>query len=76
MVNGSTQTTVCEYDKNGNLKSATDWMGRTVKSEYDPLGRVTKRIDPANVTVETLKYDANGDQISSKDALGKETTFT
>ena len=69
------QTTTYGYDKNGNLTSVKDWRGNTTQSQYDPLDRLIKVIDPNTVTVETLKYNRNGDQISSTDALNHTTHF-
>jgi YD repeat-containing protein len=70
------KTSARTYDKDGKILTSKDWRGNTASCQYNNFGRLVKRINPSGVTIETLAYDPNGCQTSSKDALGKTTTFT
>lgn len=63
------------YDKNGNIKTETDWRGNTLSYEYDPLNRLIKKKDANETVIEKLYYNDNDLQIRSDDALNNQTTY-
>ena len=73
------RTSTLVYDKNGNLRSVivADATGgdasRTTSYAYDNDDRQTSVIDPLNHT-STTTYDAAGNVIQQKDALGRLTS--
>ncbi|MDF2801268.1 MAG: repeat-associated core domain protein, partial [Anaerocolumna sp.] len=66
------------YDKNGNLRFATDANGVTTEQEYDALNRVTTTslfVGGLKQTT-TYTYDLNGNQLTTTDWLGNTNTNT
>ena len=47
------------YDYAGNMTSSCDGEGHTVLMEYNDLGQMIRRTDPAGMT-ETFEYDREG----------------
>lgn len=67
-----TQTTLYEYDVNGNLTKTTDPLGRITRVSYDAYDRPYRTVDPMGNTTE-LTYDRVGRVIATTftDASGK-----
>jgi RHS repeat-associated protein len=63
------------YDRRGNMLSATDAHGRTIRNEYDSQGNVVRSTDGEGATT-TLAYDAFGNLTSITDALGRTTLYS
>jgi RHS repeat-associated protein len=76
------RTTSYSYDSLGRMLSKTlpapspssGSVAPTTTYQYDALGRLTQTTAPLK-TVTSAQYDANGNRISSTDALGYATTF-
>jgi len=59
------------YDKNGNIRYATDGNGTTVERTYDEQGRIkTESITVFGVVkTTTYTYDNNGNLVSTKEEI-------
>lgn len=64
------------FDASGNPTETTDRAGRTVKVEYDPVHNKIKKITNKAGQITTFDYDANGNLLSTKNALDETTAFT
>ena len=60
------------YDRNGNLRFATDANGVTTEQEYDELNRMVQSSLTVNGAKQTTSYtyDKNGNQLTTTDWLG------
>ncbi|ROU08292.1 putative Ig domain-containing protein, partial [Lysobacter enzymogenes] len=56
---GGTAETSYVYDRDGNLLSSTDPLGRTASNEYDARGLLAATVDASGRRIE-LRYDAAG----------------
>lgn len=61
------------YDAAGQLRSVTDPMGRTSTLTYDATGLVTALTRPDGVVAAGRTFDAAGNVVRERDALGNET---
>jgi RHS repeat-associated protein len=66
-------TTVNNYDAQGNLISQVDALGQQTNFSYDANGNLTSRTDPLGNT-ESFVYDSNGKLLKYSDALGNSYT--
>ena len=74
--NGINQdTSVVQYDTNGNPQIIQDQLGRQTTKAYDGLNRVIKITDPASGVTGTA-YDAHGRVLSVTDPNNNVTTYT
>ncbi len=64
-----------EFDRQGNLISRTDPLGRTMRYTYDGQNRKTISRGPEDVIVERLAYTPAGLIASRTDALGHVTRY-
>lgn len=63
------------YDERGNLTSATNRLGQTVRFEYDPVfNQITKITDQLG-RVTLFAYDARGNLSTTTNALNQAITF-
>ena len=74
-VGGANQSTLIDYDPNGNLTSITDGLGHTTLQAFDALNRLKEVTDPANGLTE-YEYDARDNLIRVTDPKGLTTTYT
>jgi len=63
------------YDKNSNLTSATDALGRVTTHSYDALDRILQSTD-ANQGITQYSYDTQNNVTSVTDPDGVSTTYT
>ncbi|MFD0727721.1 hypothetical protein ACFQ0E_19175, partial [Lysobacter brunescens] len=56
---GGTATTTTAYDKDGNVTSVTDALGKITNNEYDTRGLLAATVDASGRRVE-YRYDAAG----------------
>lgn len=56
---GGTSTTTTAYDKDGNVTSVTDALGKVTSNEYDTRGLLAATVDASGRRVE-YRYDAAG----------------
>ena len=63
------------YDLNGNIKTATDSLGRVTTYAYDALDRLVSVVDPASTTTR-FEYDAADHMTKVTDPRGKVTSYT
>ena len=68
------QTTVYDYDKQGNLTAATDPLNHTNTYAYDALNRLADAIDPKGGTT-FYSYDANDHLTSVTDPRDLKTAY-
>ncbi|MET8360872.1 RHS repeat-associated core domain-containing protein [Micromonospora sp. NPDC005171] len=64
------------HDGHGNQSSFTDALNNTWTTEFDLMGRATKKSDPDAGTLTGLIYDGNGNLLQSTDSRGKSTSVT
>ena len=66
-----------EYDAKGQQIADVDALNQRTVVEYDALGRQTAIVDPGGVTHRTeMSYDAVGQLLSRRDALGNVESFS
>jgi RHS repeat-associated protein len=64
------------YDVDGRSVSTTDPNGHTTSVSFDKDGRVVSSTDALAHVVMTFTYDANGNQLTARNAGGDTTTYT
>jgi YD repeat-containing protein len=62
--------TVFAYDGNGNLVSRTDANLHATGFVYDELDRMTAKVYPGGVDVESFTYDGNGNRVEQVEVNG------
>ncbi|MFN0300972.1 MAG: hypothetical protein ACKVQU_11555 [Burkholderiales bacterium] len=76
MTDANLGITQLNVDGRRDLRAVVNPLGQPIESyEYDPLHRLTKRID-ALLKEETYGYDANGNLITVRDRKGQQHTFS
>ncbi|MBI3249129.1 MAG: VCBS repeat-containing protein [Deltaproteobacteria bacterium] len=65
-----------EYDANGDLISATDFVGLTTQFAYNRTHGLLDIIDPTGARVARNEYDASGRLVATIDAQGHRVEFT
>ncbi|NWG12949.1 MAG: tandem-95 repeat protein [Acidobacteria bacterium] len=68
-------TTVYEYDADGNIIAQTDPLGNTTHFTFDANGNQLTKTDPLGNTW-TSTYDANNNKLSDTDPLGNTKSWT
>jgi YD repeat-containing protein len=68
------ETNRFEYHPSGDLLRLYDGKNQLTSWNYDEYGRVTNKVDAANVTNFVYKYDANDRLTNRTDALSRQTT--
>jgi RHS repeat-associated protein len=70
------QTTYRTYTSAGKLATMTDALGRTTRYTYDVKGNLLEKIGPDGKVQSVRTYDAQGNVLTEKDALGYVSTQT
>jgi len=68
------QTTVLDYDEDGNLTGSTDPLGAVTEHTYDALNRLIETLDP-NAGTTAYGFDANDHLTSVADPRGLTTSY-
>jgi RHS repeat-associated protein len=77
LTSGSTpvETNRFEYHESGDLLRLYDGKDQVTSWNYDEYGRVTNKVDAANITDFVFKYDPNDRLTNRIDALSRQTTY-
>ena len=77
---GSTQSSLYEYNSIGNRTKATDPVGRVMSYVYDSnnvdLLEIRQTTGSANELLRTLTYNSQHQPLTDTDAAGQDTTYT